>query len=304
MNSSVENNPVGLRDLADHLLLSALWGASFLFMRIAAPEFGPFPLMGLRCLIGAVTLIGLMWWADGLPRLANCRWRGMAVGVMNSAIPFVLLAFAALSIGSGRLSVINSLVPFWGALIGWLWLRNSLTRWQMLGLVIGFVGVAVLVSSAGNQSLSVNRVRGLVAIACGISATICYGFAANFAKRYLTNSDAMANATNSQIGASIVLLLPTVFLWPNNPVSLNSWLSVLALGFFCTGLAYVLFFRLVERIGASGAVTVVFVVPLFAASLGALLLDEVISVPMVVAAAFIIIGSALSLQLFPKQKTR
>lgn len=295
-----ETMTVTLRDLADHLLLSALWGASFLFMRVAAPEFGPFPLMGLRCLIGAITLIALLWWTGGLSRLAKYHWTGMAVGVLNSAIPFVLLAYAALSIGSGMLSVINSLVPVWGAVIGWLWLGNSLTRWQISGLVIGLFGVVVLVS-AGSQSLSIDSTRGIVAILAGIAATVFYGFAANFAKRFLTNPDPMANATNSQIGATVVLLLPTVLLWPDNPVSLTAWLSVITLGVFSTGFAYVLFFRLVERIGASGAVTVVFVVPLFAASFGALLLDEVISSPMVVAGILIILGSALSLQLIPRK---
>lgn len=295
-------NSVTLRDLADHILLSALWGASFLFMRVAVPEFGPFPLMGLRCLIGATTLLGLLWWTGGLSRLVKHQWTAMAVGVLNSAIPFVLLGYAALSIGSGMLSVINSLVPVWGAVIGWLWLGNSLTRWQMLGLFIGFLGVAVLIG-AGSQSLSIDSVHGIVAIAAGIAATIFYGFAANFAKHFLNNPDPIANATNSQIGATAVLLLPTVLLWPKTPISLTAWLSVLALGVFSTGLAYVLFFRLVERIGASGAVTVVFVVPLFAASFGALLLDEVISLPMVVAGIFIIIGSALSLQLIPRKKS-
>ena len=301
MTGNVNINPVTARDLADHILLSALWGGSFLFMRVAVPEFGPFPLMGLRCLIGALTLLALLWWTGGVSRLARQQWSGMAVGVLNSAIPFVLLAYAALSISSGMLSVINSMVPFWGALIGWLWLGSSLTRWQMVGLVVSFIGVAVLVGG-GTKSLSVNSVHGLMAIAAGIAATIFYGFSANFTKRFLDGSDAVANATNSQIGAAAVLLLPTILLWPDTKISQTAWLSIFALGFFCTGLAYILFFRLVTRIGASGAVTVVFVVPLFAASLGALLLDEVISLPMVVAAVFIIVGSALSLQLIPRKK--
>lgn len=292
-------NRVTLRDLADHMMLSALWGGSFLFMRVAAPEFGPIPLIGLRCLIGALTLLALLAWAGGLSRIVTSPWKAMVVGVINSAIPFVLLAFAALTITSGMLSVINSLVPFWGALIGWIWLKNSLTRWQMSGLLIGFFGVAVLVST-GSQSLSVSSAQGLLAIAAGIAATISYGFAANFAKRFLNNSDPLANAANSQIGATAVLLMPAVVLWPETSVSLTGWLSVVALGFFCTGLAYILFFRLVESIGASGAVTVVFVVPLFATSFGALLLDEVITLPMVVAGILIVIGSALSLQLIPK----
>ncbi len=282
-------------------MLSALWGASFLFMRIAAPEFGPFALVGLRCSIGAVTLIILLWWFGKLKKLPEKMTAGMTVGVLNSAIPFVLLAYASLSVTSGLLSIVNALVPFWSALIGWLWLRSALTSWQSVGLLIGFIGVALLVFT-GSDTVAMSSRESLLAIGAGVLATTFYGLAANFAKKYLPNTDPLINATNSQIGATLLLIVPTLIWWPSHSISATAWASTIALGVFCTGLAYVLFFRLIENIGAPLAVTVVFVVPLFAVIFGALFLSEPVTMKMLLAGAVIVLGSSLALQIIPKRK--
>lgn len=295
-----EENPITASDVFDHLLLSALWGASFLFMRIAAPEFGPTVLIGLRCAIGAITLVIILGFACGLKGLNQKRWQGMAIGVINSAIPFVLIAFASLTISSGVLSIVNALAPFWGAFIGWLWLRSTLTSWQIVGLVIGFFGVALLILS-GPRSVSVENMAGLWAMLAGLLSTVFYGFAANFAKKYLVNTQPLVNATNSQIGAALVLVVPSVLLWPSEPISLTAWVSLIALGVLSTGYAYVLYFRLIDRIGASRAITVVFVVPLFGVAFGWLFLKESISASMIAAGFVIALGSALSLKLLPRR---
>jgi len=236
-------------------------------MRIAAPEFGPVPLMGLRCVIGAITLLFLLYSVGKLTKLKQSSWMGMFVGVINSAIPFVLLAYASLTITTGVLSVINALAPLWGA----------------------------------GDAMSGTYSSTFLAIAAGVLATVFYGIAVNAAKRYLPNTDAMVNATNSQVGASVVLLPLTILLWPNQPISLLAWGSLLILGIFCTGLAYVLYFRLIENIGAARAITVVIVIPLFATLFGVVFLQEDVSLAMIPAAVLIILGSALSLQLIPKR---
>jgi len=260
----------------------------------------PTVLIGLRCIIGAITLLILLGLTGGLNGLHHKRMQGMAIGIVNSAIPFVLIAFAALTVSSGVLSIVNALAPFWGAFIGWLWLRSALTSWQVAGLVIGFFGVALLIIS-GPRSLSVESVAGLLAMLAGVLSTVFYGFAANFAKRYLQNTQPMVNAANSQIGAALVLAFPTLILWPSEPVSLTAWASLLALGVFSTGYAYVLYFRLIDKIGASRAITVVFVVPLFGVAFGWLFLNESISVMMIAAGVVIVLGSALSLKLLPRR---
>lgn len=296
----MEFKPVALSDLLDHLMLSALWGASFLFMRIAAPEFGAFALVGIRCSIGALTLLGLLWWYGKLKKLNVKMTEGMTVGVLNSAIPFVLLAYASISVASGLLSIVNALVPFWSAFIGWLWLRSSLTHWQSLGLFIGFLGVGLLVMT-GSNGVNMGSQKILIPIAAGILATVFYGVAANFAKKFLPNTDPLVNATNSQIGATILLIVPMIIWWPAQPVSFTAWFSAIALGVFCTGLAYVLFFRLIDNIGAPLAVTVVFVVPLFAVFFGAVFLHEPVTITMLFAGLVIVLGSSLALQIIPKR---
>jgi drug/metabolite transporter (DMT)-like permease len=293
-------NLVTLRDTVDYVLLSLLWGASFLFMRIAAPEFGPFPLMGLRCLIGAVTLLGLLWWYGQLNRLTEKQATGMIIGVLNSAIPFVLLGFAALSMASGSLSIINASAPFWSALIGWLWLKDALTRWQMVGLLLGFLGVVVLMLTQ-SSSAAVGGLHEVLVVGAGLLATAFYGLSANAAKRYLQNTQPLVNAANSQIGATLVLIVPTILLWPSQPIGSTVWIAVVCLGVFSTGIAYLLYFRLIGRIGAAKAVTVVFVIPLVAVLLGWLVLAETVYFSTIVAGVIIIGGSTLSLQLLPRK---
>ena len=195
-----------------------------------------------------------------------------------------------------------TILPFWGALIGWLWLGATLTRWQSLGLVIGFCGVLLLVLSGSTHTAPGELTTFFVAILAGVLATVLYGVAANCAKRYLQNTNALVNAANSQIGASIVLAVPMIFLWPEHTVSWLSWAALIALGIFSTGLAYLLFFRLIESIGAQRAVTVVFVVPVFAVAFGAVFLGEIVTLSMVLAGAVVMLGSAMALRLLPRQR--
>ncbi len=295
------NDPsVTLRDVVDYVLLSILWGASFLFMRVAAPEFGPFALMGLRCFIGAVTLVALLCWFGQLKRLNEKQTTGMVVGILNSAIPFVLLGYAALFMASGTLSIINATAPFWSALIGWIWLKDVLTRWQLVGLLVGFLGVVVLMI-AQSKSAAIGGIHGVIVVGAGLLATAFYGLSANVAKRHLQNTLPLVNAANSQLGASLVLILPTILLWPSQPIDGSVWLSVVCLGVFSTGVAYLLYFRLIGRIGAAKAVTVVFVIPLVAVLLGWLVLSETVYFSTIVAGVIIIAGSTLSLQLLPRK---
>ena len=136
-------------DALTFLLLASLWGGSFLFMRVAAPEFGPFALMLIRCSIGALVLLPVcLWRGKGQALLRAARPIGL-VGVINSALPFALFGYAALSVPSGMIAVLNSTAPFFGAIIAFVWLRERLAPWQVAGMTIGFAGVIVLVAGGG-----------------------------------------------------------------------------------------------------------------------------------------------------------
>lgn len=285
--------------IAEFFLLAALWGSSFLFMRLGAAEFGALPTAGLRVTLAALFLLPVFLvkgvWADFKQRAKPILF----VGLLNSGIPFALFAFAVMHITTGLTSILNATVPLSGALVAWLWLKDRPSGSRMLGLLIGFVGVALLV--VGKSGFSAAGVAGsgaygttLLAMGACLLATLCYGLAASFTKRYLTGAHPLATATGSQMGAALGLALPTLWLWPAQPVSLSAWGALAAVALFCTSIAYILFFRIIAKAGPSRALTVTFLVPVFALMYGALFLGESITAWMVLCGVVIVCGTALS----------
>lgn len=279
----------------EFVLLAALWGASFLFMRVAAPEFGPLPLMLLRCLVGALVLLPIAWVQRGGGRLVRearaSSGRLLFAGTLNSAIPFALFGFAALTLNAGFSSILNATAPIFGAIVAFFWLKERLTPWRVAGLAIGVAGVVVL--SWEKASFREGSAAGWAIVAC-LAATFCYGIAGNFAKRHLADVHPLTVATGSQLGATIVLLVPGLAVWPQQPPSAAAWASVLALGSACTGLAYVLFFRLIANVSASAALSVTFLIPVFGIGWGWLFLAETLDPSMLVGGAIIVLGTALA----------
>ncbi|ABN84758.1 DMT family permease [Burkholderia pseudomallei] len=283
------------------IVLAALWGASFLFIRVGVAEFGVAPLMALRVGIGALFLVALML-TRYAPRelialLRQHAWPLFVVGLLNSAAPFCLFAFAELTLSAGVTSVINATTPLWGALVAYLWLKDSLSLPRALGLVIGFAGVLTLVwdqvfSPHGANPAS--PATAALAAAAALGATLLYGIAANFTKRKLTGVDPLVSATGSMVGATILLLPFALATWPAAPVSAHAWGSVLALGIACTGVAYFIFFHLIAHIGPARAITVTFVIPVFGILWGALFLGERVSFAMLEGCVIVLLGTALA----------
>ena len=278
------------RDLRDLLLLAALWGGSFLFMRVAVPELGPLALIELRVLIAALVLLPFLAMRRGLGLLVRHAVPMTVLGVINSALPFCLFAYAMLSVSAGFASILNATTPLWGALVAWLWLGERLAPLRIAGLAIGFAGIVVL--SWGKASF-VPGGSGMALLAA-MAATLSYGVAASYARRRLEGVDALAVATGSQLGAALVLAPLALAWWPAQPVSAAAWASTVVMGVACTGIAYVLYFRLIERAGPSRAITVTFLVPVFAVIWGALVLGETVSAQMVAGGVVILLGTALS----------
>ncbi len=280
--------------LLDLVMLGALWGASFLFMRVGAAEFGALPAAGLRVAVATLFLLPLMLLRGHGPALAR-HWKAtLAIGVLNSGLPFAFFCFALLSINSGLAAIINATAPMFGALVAWAWFRERPGGSRMAGLVIGFAGVALLASrSAGVQTGAGGNAALWAVLAC-LGACLCYGVSASATRRYLGGVPALATATGSQLGATLFLALPALWFWPARMPSLRAWLALLVLGIACTGLAYILFFRLIERAGPARTLTVTFLVPVFAIFYGAVFLGEQVTQWMLVCAAVIVCGVALS----------
>lgn len=285
--------------LIEFVLLAALWGSSFLFMHLGASEFGALPTAGIRVAIAAAFLLPLLLWKGLGPTLAQ-HWRKvLLVGVINSGIPFACYAYALLTISTGLSSVLNATVPMFGALLAWVWLKDRPHRLRVLGLVIGFVGVALLAwDKASFTPNAQDGSTGWAVLAC-LLACLCYGIAASYTKRYLSGMPSLVTATGSQIGATLGLALPTLWLWPATAPSPTAWLALVAVGVLCTGVAYILYFRLIENVGPARSLTVTFVVPVFAVIYGLIFLGESISAWMVMCGLIIVLGTALSAGLLP-----
>lgn len=290
MNSSFSKQ----QGLIEFVLLAAIWGSSFLFMRLGAQEFGALPTAGVRVAIASLFLLPLLLWRGLGPQLL-LHWKKIfVIGLLNSGIPFACYAFALLSINSGLSAILNATSPLFGALIAWVWLKDRPHGLRIAGLVIGFGGVALLAwDKASFKPDASGLTTGWAVLAC-LLACLCYGISASYTKRYLSGLPSLVTATGSQLGATLGLALPTLWLWPQHMPGTTAWLALLAVGVLCTGVAYILYFRLIESMGPARSMTVTFVVPVFAMIYGALFLDEAVSAWMVFCCAIIVSGTALS----------
>lgn len=278
------------RDLVVLLALAALWGASFLFMRVAVPAFGPLAMVEMRVAIAALVLFAIvMRRAQTGAMLAH--WRTLlVVGAVNSAIPFALFGYALLSLSAGFGSILNATAPLFGAVIAFLWLHERLPPARVAGLFVGFAGVALLVWGkpafhAGGDAWAV------VAILC---ACLAYGVGPNYIKRNLPGVSPLIIATGSQIAAAVLLLPLAVMEWPAQLPGLIAWLAVTALAVACTALAYILYFRLIANVGPTRAIAVTFLIPAFGMLWGVLFLGESVTFGMLAGCAVILVGTALA----------
>ena len=281
-------------DLGELLALAALWGASFLFMRMGAAEFGPVALSAVRVTAAACLLVPVLQARGQMAALLR-HWRPIGiVGIINSALPFLFFSYAALSITAGLSSIFNAAAPLFGAVIARVWMKDRLTPSRMLGLAVGFAGVLWLTWNNVNQGAAFKPGgSGWAVVAC-IAAALLYGLSANFTKRYLLGVPPLAVATGSQLSAALLLLCPAIAWWPPANPSGTAWLAALALALACTGVAYVLYFRLIANIGPANAIAVTFLIPAFAVLWGWVFLNEGLTGAMLLGCGVIVVGTLLA----------
>lgn len=281
-------------DLVELVTLAALWGASFLFMRLGAGEFGPAPLAFVRVMAASLMLLPLLVYQGHLGVLRT-HWRPiLVVGITNSALPFLCFNYAALTINAGLAAVFNATSPLFGALFAWLWLKDKLDTARVAGLFIGFGGVLWLVwDRIGLTAGSAGATDVLPAILACLAATVLYGFSATYTKRYLTGVAPMAVATGSQAGAALVLAVPAAVWWPEQMPGAAAWGYALVLAVACTAVAYLLYFRLIAHVGPANAISVTFLIPVFAVVWGGLFLGERVDLTMALGCAVILLGTSL-----------
>lgn len=260
--------------------LAAIWGASFLFMRIIAPELGAVPTAFFRVSIAAAGLLVIL-------AVMRVKWdfQGkfktvLLLGVINSGIPATMYSVAAQVLPAGYSAIFNATTPLMGVLIGGLFFSERLTPSKLAGVSLGLLGVGVL-TRAGPVAFDLELLMG--ALAC-LVATTCYGFAGFLARRWLDQRgglDSRLSALGSMLGATLFLLPLFAYSAINHPPASWGgwpvWGSLLGLGLVCTALAYVLYFRLLTAIGPVRSMTTTFLIPPFGVLWGALLLGEPLS---------------------------
>jgi len=268
-------------------VLGAIWGASFLFMRIAAPEFGPAALVELRLALGAIVLSPFLWRARA--QFPRALWPKLAlIGAINSAVPFLLFAWAAERAPAGVGAICNAMTVLFTALVGAMFFGERIGLARAVTLAVGFAGVVVLASG---------RIAGAAigpAVLAGSAAALLYGIGIQLVRRHLTGLPATAVAPATLACAAVLLLPFGVAQWPARMPSAQAWLSVALLGVLCTGIAFVMYYRLIARIGASRASTVTYLVPLFGVAWAWWLLAEVPTLRMAIAGALILGSVAMS----------
>jgi drug/metabolite transporter (DMT)-like permease len=283
------------------ILLAAIWGGSFLFMRISAPVLGPAVLIECRVLCAALFLaiVGVLL----KKRLAlRGNWKHYFVlGFFNSAFPFLLFAYAARTLPASVLAVLNATAPMWGALLGALpgpWSsRQSIQPRTALGLLLGMAGVALLVGFDHATS----RPGAALAVGAALLASLCYSVASQYA-RSARSIEPFANA-HGTMWTSAVMVLPALALFPPAAAPTAGVIgAVVALGVVCSGIAYLLYFRLIDEVGPTSALTVTFLSPVFGILWGALFLGERIGWYTVAGSAIVLLGTALVTGFLPRPR--
>ncbi|HJW54394.1 MAG TPA: EamA family transporter [Burkholderiaceae bacterium] len=276
-------------DLFRLLTLAAIWGASFLFMRIIAPVLGALWTAEIRVAIAGIAMLAFMA-ATRHAMHFRANWRQyLVLGTLNSALPFALFSYAALTLPAGYSAIVNATSPLWGALIGAITLGEKLTTRKAVGLLTGIVGVAFLVRLGPAQFTPALM---MAVLAC-TAAALCYGIAGAYSKKASASIAPPLMATGSQLAAALVLM-PFLPLAPvRGEITPLIGLFACTLALACSAVAYFIYFRLIADIGPTKALTVTFLIPLFALCWAALFLHEAINLNTLIGCALVTVATWL-----------
>lgn len=282
------------------LLLSSLWGLSFIFMRVASPEFGPVSLVLVRMGVGALLLLPLLLSVRYLSLVRENAGRLFLLGAINHVLPFSLLALATTRLEAGFTSLLNATTPIFTALLGALCFATPIQRQQYLGLAMALLGMYVL--SADRLDFALGGDGWFVLAVMG--ATFCYGVAGNYSKSYLSHLPVRVLAAGSTAMSALILLVPGLLLWPETPISGVAWGNALALAVLSTTVAFLLYFGLIASAGATATSTVTFLVPVSALMWGYLLLGEHLSLQVLFGMAITLTGTAIATRMIQRRQRR
>ena len=287
------------RDLIIFATLSFMWSLSFIFYRIGVPEFGSLAFASLRVVLAGLTMLVFVLVSKKNRQGIRENWKALTlVGMFSAAIPFILFAFSARSVNAGVLAVLNASVPMMSGFIASVFFKDRLSKKQILGLVIGVIGVVILMSENLFGEQGANSGSGLLPMAYALLACVGYAAGANITRNYLDNVSPVAITAGSLIIASVIMLPVALYEFPyGKSISLTAWVSVICIGVFSTAIALIFMNQLIKSIGPMRATSITLVIPIFAIIFGYLLLGEALNTQAIIGSVVILFGTYLSLEL-------
>ena len=283
------------KDIIRLLLLAAIWGSSYLFLRIAAPAIGISMTMGLRITIAALFMILVFSFLKKLPEYKLYWKQYLVLGMLNLVAPFALVTFAVANLNASIGAILNATTPLFTMIISSYWMKEKMSVRKLTGLFIGLMGLVILV---GWIPIELNG-RTILALAFSLLASLSYGIGAVYTRIKFRQSPPMQTATG-QISAAALLVLPLlIFSNSSYDLNLNMAIVVLVLALICTALGYALYFKLISTIGSINASLVTMLVPVFSLIWGIVFLGETLT-PGLLAGLALILGS-LKLVLSPSK---
>jgi drug/metabolite transporter (DMT)-like permease len=293
--------------VAELLLLSLVWGCAYLFTRSAVPEFGPAPLIALRMGIAVIVLLPILAVRGLLPLLRQHAKTLAIQGSIFTALSFVLIAWAALTISAGLSAILSATAPMFGAIVAWVFLKEKIHGWRLAGLVLGLAGVTILVWGKVSLRTDSTSLRVTLAIAAGLASSVLWGMAANFSRVQLSKIDPIVTTAGTMLAASVFMLPFAWWEWQGvgglgqvHWPSARAWAEALFLGVICSGLGMLMYFRLLKEIGTVPTMSVTFMSPVVALLLGAWYLHEPITLQIVLGCIVVLMGTGLSAGIFPR----
>ena len=280
-------------DLGRLLLLAAIWGASYLFMRIAVPHVGAEWMVEGRTLSGGLVMAAFLALTRTSPAVAR-HWRGyLVLGALAVALPFWLIGTAVKTIDASTAAILNATSPIFSAVVAAFWIRERLTLEKVAGIAISIAGIAILVGWTPRPMTGAE----LLACSLSLAACACYGAASVYTKVRLKDAPPAALSTASCLVGAAVMAPFTPWAGLAAPVPASAWAAILVLGIVCTGFAFILYYRLIADLGPVRATTVTLLIPVFGILWGVLFLGEPLTPGRIAGTATVLLGCALALGL-------
>ncbi|WP_137789792.1 DMT family transporter [Bacillus sp. E(2018)] len=257
-------------------VLSLIWGMSFLFIKVLLGIFDPWQIVFIRCLLGILTIVPLFMISKQTVEWKTIPFKKLLlIGFLNAGLPWGLIAWSETFLDSGYTAILNATTPIWTSMMGVFFFSISLQWKQWAGVLVGFVGILLLMDIDA-PGLTKNQLS--LGVALMLVATCCYGFSSQYAKKHLQNTTVWITASSTLFAgmllSALMMLLTDGWVLPENPIDSNALLSLIGLGVFGSGIAYLLYYYMISAGSAEFATLVTYLVPVSAVMWGSILLDE------------------------------